>query len=509
MDRSGANPSYWMHEPTAWTHASLQEDIAVDVAIVGGGITGLTAALRLCEAGKRVAVIEMNRIGSGTTGSSTGHLDSYTDQTLRGWVRTLGMDRARLALQVKREAIGLIERWTARYGIACAFRRIPAYLYCEDKADVDVLKDEYACARQLGLAVDMHRHAPLPFETALCLMFPDQARFDPLAYVKGLAARVAEAGGIVFEDTRAEKISESDGTRQVETPGGKIIADAILLAGHAPLLGMFTVEPRAMPYQSYVLGVRVSDDIPDALYWDTAHPYHYTRQAGEDDSRLLLVGGADHSTGAQIDTSERFRQLERYSRSRFRVESVASQWSHEFFETADGVPFIGRVPGFERIYMGAGYSGDGLTFGTAAGTIISDLILGRENAAAKVFDPGRIKPLSSMRRLTGNLLHVARHFVGDRLMGADFNSVDQIAPGQGGLVSIEGQRVAVFRDDHGEVHMMSPHCRHMGCYVHWNSAEQTWDCPCHGGRYDARGNVIMGPPKHSLEQLAPVATESH
>lgn len=516
MDRAGANPSYWMDGPMQPTYPDLSvsdskaqdrnEDTYAQVVIVGGGITGLTAAMRLCAAGRSVILIEMNWVGSGTTGASTGHLDSHTDQTLKGLIRILGQDDARVALHAKRAAIDQIEQWDRELHLDCGFRRVPGYLYCEDEHQVELLKEEYAHARGLGMPVDMQRHAPLPFHTALCLMFPDQARFNPLAYVRGLAREVVKLGGRIYENTRAEQISEYDGMGRVRTNHGTTItADAVILAGHAPLLGMFTVEPRAMPHQSYVLGVRVRDEIADALYWDTVRPYHYTRQADAENPKLLLIGGADHQTGAAIDTTECFRTLDRYVAARYQVESVELRWSHEFFESVDGVPYIGRVPNFEHIYMGAAYSGDGLTFGTVAGMVTSDLVLHRPNPAARVFDPKRIRPLSGMRRWTSHVLHMARHFVGDRITGAEFGSADQIAPGQGGLVSVDGERWAVFRDEQGELHMMSPVCRHMGCYVHWNAAEKTWDCPCHGGRYDAYGNVIMGPPKQPLEQRAPVS----
>lgn len=508
MDRAGANPSLWMEGPLAQTYPSLSEDVTSDVIVVGGGITGLTAALKLLESGRSVTLIEMNRIGSGTTGSSTGHLDNYTDQTITGLIRAAGEDNARIALSAKRSAIDHIEARTLQYNIDCQFTRIPAYLYCEDETDVEMLKQEYAAARRLAIPVDMQRHAPLPFNSAISLMFPDQARFDPLAYIRGLARAVVAAGGRIHENTRAEKIWEENGRARVETNHGNISAQDIILAGHAPLLGMFTVEPRAIPFQSYVLAARVLNAVPDALYWDTADPYHYTRLARAGDPHLLLIGGADHHTGAQIDTNDRFRDLDRYARTRYRVDTVEYRWSHEFFETADGLPYIGRVPTFEHTYVCAAYSGDGLTFGTVAGLLTSELIAGVQNPAAKLFDPSRLKPLSTVRRLTSNLLHMARHFVGDRLMSADYESMDEIAPGQGGLVNVEGERLAVFRDEHGETHMMSPVCRHMGCYVHWNSAEQTWDCPCHGGRYDAYGNVIMGPPKQSLEARAPVTAET-
>ncbi|HQA00107.1 MAG TPA: FAD-dependent oxidoreductase, partial [Phycisphaerae bacterium] len=286
MDRAGVNASFWMTSPLQPTYPELFEDSRTDAVIVGAGITGLTAAMRLVEAGLKVQVIEMNWVGSGTTGSSTGHLDSYTDETLKGLIRGLGEDHARIALVAKQQAIDVIEDWDRRLQLGCRFRRVPAYLYCEDDADIEMLKVEYTLVRNLGIAVDMQRQAPLPFDTALSLVFPDQGRFDPLAYIQGLARKIVEAGGQIFENTRAEKIWEENGQGRVETNRGTITADAVILAGHAPLLGMFTVEPRALPYQSYVLGVRVLNDVPDALYWDTARPYHYIRRATDDDPRL-------------------------------------------------------------------------------------------------------------------------------------------------------------------------------------------------------------------------------
>jgi glycine/D-amino acid oxidase-like deaminating enzyme/nitrite reductase/ring-hydroxylating ferredoxin subunit len=425
MDRASANPSYWRDGPAQSTYPSLSEDTQAQVAIVGGGITGLTAASRLRAEGRTVALIEMNWIGSGTTGSSTGHLDCYSDHTLKGLVRSLGEDHARIALHAKRAAIDQVEQWDRRFQLDCQFRRIPAYLYCEDESDVELLERECAYARRLGLSVDMQQHAPLPFHTSLCLVFPDQARLDPLAYRSRAGPRGCQG--------RRAHLREHPSR---EDPRGK---------RHAP----------------------------------------NRDQPGDDHCRRHHSGRTCSADG--------------------HVHGRAAGHAAPVLRTA---PYIGRVPNFDRIYMGAAFSGDGLTFGTVAGIVTSDLVLGRQNAAAQVFDPGRIRPLSSVRRLAGNLLHVARHFVVDRITGAEFESVDQISRGQGGLMTVDGERLAVFRDEHGDVHMMSPLCRHMGCYVHWNAAEKTWDCPCHGGRYDARGNVIMGPPKHPLERRAPMGVET-
>lgn len=492
---------YWARGAGAPAYSPLAGDITADAAVIGAGITGLTCALALREAGLTVAVLEMNAVGSGTTGHSTGHLDSSNDQGLDTIIGIFGEDGARTIMKAKRAAIDRIEQWDAQYDLQSGFKRLPAYQYAEDDGrGRRHVEQEAMAAERLGLPAQLKDRAPLPFPTQLALMHESQARFDPLKYLTGLARAFTDAGGALYGDTRAEHVSEEDGEVQIATNHGLVRARWLVLAGHTPLLGMLTLQPRSYPYQSYVLCVRVLNDVDDALYWDVQSPYHYTRLASNDDPHTLIIGGADHRTGEISDTESRFEELERYVRDRYDVAAIECRWSHEFFETADGAPFIGRVPGYEHVCVGAGYSGDGLTFGTAAGRILADLVQEHDHEALPVFDPSRIKPVASAKRIATGFLHMGRHFVGDRIAGGDKTDVELLHIGDGRLLDIDGETLAVYRDESAVLHVMSPVCRHMKCIVQWNAAEKTWDCPCHGGRYDATGNVIMGPPMKPLER---------
>ncbi len=476
----------------------LFQDQEADVAIVGAGITGLTAALRLQEEGRRVIVLELGRVGGGTTGHSTGHLDNSLDYSLDRLLSDVGEEAAQLIVSAKRAAMNHIEQQVRGLALDCDFTRVPGYLYAARPEDGDHVRNEWRAAERLRLPVRLDSAAPLPFRTGPAVCFLDQARIDPLAYVRGLAAAFVDRGGQVCEDTRVEDFEERNGRVEVTTNRAQVRAEMLILAGHAPLVGKYSLQSRAQPQQSYVLAVRVAEAVPDALFWDTADPYHYIRRMHSDDPQVLLVGGADHHTGTTQDTQACYDSLTRYAREHFPGAAVTCRWSSELFDPVDGVPYVGRAPRHDRVFVAAAYSGDGLTFGTVGGLLTSHLVLGRENAWSVVFDPARIKPLKSAGQFGSIGLKVAKHFVGDRLRGGEVSDVSEIPAGAGRLVVTGGQRLAVYRDEQNQLHALSPACTHMGCIVHWNAAERTWDCPCHGGRYDAYGKVIMGPPGMSL-----------
>lgn len=497
------NQPYWISQSNCRQFNVLDGDMEVDVAVVGGGITGLTTGMLLQDLGQRVAVLEMNLVGAGTTGYSTGHLDNWLDELWHVAIQKFGEGRARLVAEARTTAIDVIERWDGEFKLDSDFRRVPGFLYAEDEASADELEKEYKASRSLGLNVEKVEQAPIPFAHAWAVMSPSMARFNPLQYVCGLARVFTERGGLLFEATRAENFNEENGQCSVATNRGTVRARSIALAGHAALFGLYTVETRVYPHQSYVIAARVDEDMPDFLLWDTADPYHYTRRASSGDKHLVIIGGADHPTGQKTDTEESYRQLEQYARDRYHVQQIEHHWSHEYFTTADGLPYIGRVPEYDNIYIATGFSGDGLTFGTAAGILMADLITGRPNEWAGVFTPARVKPVASASRFTSGVVNMAWHYLGDRyITGDDVQSVDQLQPGQGGVVTVEREKYAVYRDENGELHSLSPVCQHMGCIVRWNNAEKTWDCPCHGGRYSCYGDVLTGPPKHPLAQKA-------
>lgn len=499
--------AFWHEQSERRQYPSLEGDTHADIVVIGAGITGLTAAMLLKDAGKKVIVLDMKTVGGGTTGHSTGHLDMHIDDTLEATVRRYGKAKTRLVVDSRKAALDLIELWNRRFGLNCDFKRVPAYYYTERESEISRVDDEHRAAQELDIPCAIATDTPLPFPFRKALRLDWQARFNPLQYVSGLAQAFVGDNCWIYQNTQVKGHKKSGSLHRIKTDRGTVTCDQVVVAAHTPLFSLITLESRAYPWQSYVLGLRVTDDIPDALYWDMMDPYHYARWAKSDDPKLLLVGGADHRTGEKVETNECYDSLESYARIRYRVDAVTHRWSHEFYEPADGLPYIGRMPGKDGVFIGAAYSGTGLSWGTVAGIVIADQIMGRENAWENIYDPSRINAIASARRFVPAMGRITKHYLGDRIAGADVDSVDDVPRGEGRLVKINGDLTAVYNDDDGSLHAMSPICQHAGCVVHWNSAEKTWDCPCHGGRYDAHGKVIQAPPASDLPKKTPAELE--
>lgn len=482
------------------SYPRLEGDAETSVLVVGGGITGLATAMMLREQGADVMVLEMDRVGLGTTGHSTGHLDVTTDTGMHAVAKHFGNEAAAQIVAANARGLDRAERWTIQHDIECDLRRVPGYMYAESADTATELGVEARAYLDARADCAQPSRVPLPFETKASVRFSRQIRFDPLDFTRGMARALTDLGGKVFEHTKVHKMEDGRHGVRVETSTGHIEAEHLVLATHGPLIGLATMQSRAHPLQSYVIAVRIRDEIEDALYWDQMEPYHYTRVLHSDDPQLLIIGGADHRTGDASDPEDSFKQLIEYALERYEVESVVDRWSHEYFEPADKLPYVGKLPGRQSMYMGTGFSGDGLAWGLVTAELISHLIEGREHPLRKVITPSRVKPLAAAKEMMSAGLTIARHAVGDQLSFSDVESVEDIPAGEGRLVRQGLTRLAVYKDEGGLVHAMSPVCRHAGCIVQWNNAAKTWDCPCHGGRYDAYGKVIAAPPQHDLER---------
>jgi len=494
-----AHTSYWRETAGASIprYMPLEQDVEADVAVIGAGITGLTAAMHLKMAGQRVAVLEGNDLGAGTTGFTTAHLDMTTDQPLAQLVGDFGEKVAAAVVHASRDAIDEIETRCSHFG-DCDFARIPSYQYTEATREPRWVREQYEAGQKLGLPVSTTDVVPLPFYCPHAVRTENQGRFHSQRYLQHLASEIHGDGCYVFEQTRAQPPEEGQPCT-IKTSGGTVRAKQVFVATHSPFLRVSQWDLRVGPYQSYVIGVRVEDDVPDALFWDDADPYHYIRRASSDEPDLLLIGGADHKTGQGDDERDGFKQLEQYVSERFKVRSIEYRWSAEFFDPVDGLPYIGRVPGWNHIYLATGYAGTGMTLGTVAGKLIADLILERDNPLAEAFNPGRITVRASAGAFVSENLNAAYHFVADRFAGDRIDSLEQVAPGTGRLVTLKGKQRAVYRDASGHLHVLSPVCAHAGCIVQWNEAEKTWDCPCHGSRFTAEGSCFYGPAPSNLE----------
>lgn len=371
------------------------------------------------------------------------------------------------------------------------------YLYTEKDSDIHEIEKEAEAAQKVGIRCELTESIPLPFAIKTAMKVENQAEFHPLKYLYALAAAFPSENSYLFEATHVERYE--DGTPcKVHTERGTITAKDVILATHVPVGLDVSLQTRVAPYRSYVIAFTLRDgQPPPGLFWDTEDPYNYIRSYGD----LVVVGGRDHKTGQDSDAESRFQQLEAYARGHFAVGEVRYRWSAQVYEPVDNLPYIGLDPGKAHVYIATGYAGNGMTYGTISGKLLADQILGRENDWSTVYSPARVKPLASAGEFVKENVNVGKRFVLDRINGADDTKISDVPLGEGGIVEIEGHKVAVYRAEGGAVHLLEPECTHMGCIVHWNNAEKTWDCPCHGGRYTATGQVVEGPPPTDLKPI--------
>ena len=527
QDHSGQSLSLWMVTSPDAPSSPLVEDARTDVCVVGAGIAGMTTAYLLARHGKSVIVLDDGPIGGGQTQRTTAHLSNAIDDRYFEIERLHGAEGAELAAESHTAAIDRIEAIVRESWIDCEFLRLDGYLLLAPGESAELLDRELATAHRAGLRdVERIARAPLAsFDTGPCLRFPRQAQFHPLKYLAGLADAIKRTRGRIFTGTHAQTIEGGKPARIKTSSGRTVTADAVVVATNTPVNDLVAIHTKQAPYLSYVIGATVPRGaVPAALYWDTLDPYHYVRTqpfsgeartAGEGDpdgQDVLIVGGEDHKTGQADESSQRYARLEAWARERFpMIRDIKFRWSGQVMETIDGLAFIGRNPLDEpNVFIATGDSGMGMTHGTIAGILLTDLNLGRENPWATLYDPSR-KPLRALGKFAKENLNVARQY-GDWLTGGDVDSADQIKPGMGAVVRRGLTKVAVYRDESGVLHERSAICPHLGCIVHWNDAEATWDCPCHGSRFDRFGAVLNGPANRDLagaEKPAMVGTASH
>ena len=478
-------------EPLDGQWPTLEEDITADVLIIGGGITGLSTALELLVRGRSVVVLESNLIGAGTTGGSTGFLDATPEMGCRELIDSLGEETARTYVQARMNAI---ERIEDRAGIGCDFSRLPAVVYTEQPSHEPDMREQCEAAAQLGFNATCLTDVPVP-RSAAGFRIEKLGRIDPLAYVRRLAVLVADAGGRLFEQSLAASPQEEEGQPfRIACNGHTVTADQVVCATHSNFTSDLQAYIETPAYQSYALTLRLRTPWPMQLAWDDSDPYYYIRPADET-GESIIVGGCDHRTG-EGDELKAFRDLRAWAEDRFDVAEEISRWSAELFEPVDRLPLIGTAPRRDRTYIATGLSGVGLTLGTLAAAMIAAQIDGDTHPLDETLSPSRV-PASSIGTVVAEQLVATKNYA-EHVLPAEEIDVDALAPGEGAVGTIGDQHVAVCRTVDGVFHRRSPVCPHMKGIVHWNQAEQTWDCPVHGGRFHADGCRLYGPPEEDL-----------
>jgi glycine/D-amino acid oxidase-like deaminating enzyme/nitrite reductase/ring-hydroxylating ferredoxin subunit len=490
--------------PPSFQRASLPD--AVDVAIIGGGITGLTAAFLLKQAGKTVAVLEKDRLGAGQTGNTTAHLTYVTDTLLSTLSHEVGNEAAELVWHGHAAAIDQIESNVAT-GIDCGFRRVPGFICAPfldptNASDTDMLREEADRAASAGFAARFLDSGPITGKPAI--NFADQGLFHPLAYLYGLASRVNGGGSAVCE--QCEVTETIDRPLAVVVNGKTIACGDIVVATHEPIVGIRNLagatlfQTKLYSYTSYVFGARVDDSIAPGLYIDTSDPYFYLRVHEDERGRYAIFGGCDHKTGQESDTDAFFDRLKEAFVQLVPSAELERRWSGQVIESPDGLPYIGAVA--DHQYAATAYAGNGMTFGTLSGMLIRDAVTGVRNPLLEILDPNRkATTFSAVKRYIEENVDYPLYLITDRVRGSEAASVDSVARGDGKVMKLNGQRVAVHRRDDGSLVKVGAVCTHMGCVVRWNTAERTWDCPCHGSRFSPEGEVVGGPAESPLEAV--------
>ena len=496
--------SVWVDTaPDPPPHPQLDGDVRCDVAVVGGGIVGITTALLLAEQGASVVLLEAGRLAGGTSGSTTAKVTSQHGLIYERLRSQHGAETARRYGEANEAALAWIAARVARDGIDCDFRRQPSYAYVTSASDRDRVEREAEAATEAGLPAELVEETPLPFPVAAAVRFDHQAEFHPRKYLFALGERLGVYGGArIFERSHAVEVGEHEGRQVAKGPGGRVLAERVVIATHYPFLDRSLGFARLQPTRSYAIACRVAGSPPPGMHISGDSPTRSVRAipvAGGEE--LLLVGGEGHKTGAESDTELRYERLEAFAREHWDVRSVEYRWSAQDPATLDRIPYVGRLTPFsDRVLMATGFAKWGITGGTAAALLLADLCLGREARWADLFNPNRLTLRQSLPRLVKENAEVAAHFVGDRLRPADTRPIENLRAGEGALLEHDGERVAAARDDDGTLYAVSPRCTHLGCLVRWNNAERSWDCPCHGSRFGLDGTVLEGPAVHRLER---------
>lgn len=504
---SGRTLSLWMtaSEDTARQaqRTQLPSNVEADVCVVGAGIAGLTTAYLLACEGRSVVLLDDGPIGGGETGRTTAHLTHALDDRYGRLEQLHGQDGARLAAESHTAAIVEIERIVKAEGIDCAFERVDGYLVEPVGEASNALTSELAAAHRAGLiGVELIDRVPYDgFEFGPALHFPRQAQIHALDYLYELARAFERKGGRLYTGTHVDSVDSAKGSARVETTNGCVVRAAhVVVATNTPFNDRVVIHTKQAPYRTYVVAGQIPvGSVPHILLWDTPDPYHYVRVHHSDEGDYLIVGGEDHKTGQANDAGDRFKKLEDWARERFpMVTDFDLRWSGQVLEPIDGLAFIGRNPAdADNVFIATGDSGNGMTHGTIAGLLLTDLIMGRENPWADLYRPSR-KTLSAAGEFVKETANVVLQYA-DHLHSADVASVDDVPSGCGAVVQEGSHKVAVFRADDGTVSKFSAVCPHLGCIVRWNGLERSWDCPCHGSRFDKLGGIIHGPAIKGLE----------
>lgn len=490
---------FWMASTSLIDYPALNEDLKLDVAIVGGGMTGLLCAYLLNQKGVKTAIIEADRILQGTTGHTTAKITSQHGLIYNKVKNQISEEIARQYAEANESAIRMIETIATENNIQCDFVPQSAYVYTLEDAYVDKIYDEANVASTFGIAATYLEEIPLPFPIKAAVRFDNQAQFHPRKFLLALAKNFTQSGGQLFEQSRVIDIEENGNYVLTTAQGKKVFADKVIIASHYPFYNKHGLYfSRIYTERSYVVAIKAKDNYPGGMYITAEDPGRSLRSQSSDNGDLIFVGGEHHKTGQGEETVKHYDALVDFANKNYTVMDIPYRWSTQDCMTLDGLPYVGHFTSdTPNLYIATGYGKWGMTNSMASSTILRDLIVDGKSAWQDAYNPSRETIIASAKSFIVENLNVA-----DKLIEGKISPLPQkvdIKPGEGKIIEANGQRAGAYRDEQGLLHVVDTTCTHMGCELNWNSAEKSWDCPCHGSRFSIEGDVIEGPALRPLD----------
>ncbi|MFS0722547.1 FAD-dependent oxidoreductase [Paenibacillus sp. 1P07SE] len=497
--------SYWTASTDIPTFSTLDRDLQTDVVVVGGGITGVTAAYLLAREGVKVVLIDGGRLLNGTTAHTTAKVTAQHDLIYDELIRSEGEEKAKLFYQSQQEALDFVRSIVETEDIQCGWENHDAYVYTNSESQLSKLQDEYEAYQKLGIPGSFVNDIPLDVDALGAVVMHHQAQFHPLAYLKGLLRAFTELGGQVYEETTASDLEHNESPAVMTAAGHRIDAKHVIQATHFPYhdsLGFYFARMHAE--RSYVLALKATKPYPGGMYISAEDPKRSIRNIRQSDgTELIILGGQSHKTGQGICTINHYEELQSYAKDTLELDEIAYRWSAQDLITGDKLPYIGQATSnHPNIYVATGFRKWGMTIGTAAALLLTDLILGRANPYEELLSPSRGTSGKMLASLIKDNADVAKQLISGKL---DFGSkrAEELSPDEGSVIRFNGKRAGAYRDAEGKLYLVDTTCTHMGCEVEWNNGERSWDCPCHGSRFSITGEVMEGPAEKPLKLLTP------
>jgi glycine/D-amino acid oxidase-like deaminating enzyme/nitrite reductase/ring-hydroxylating ferredoxin subunit len=494
--------SYWIASSHPASFSKLNEDIHADVAIVGGGMTGITTAYLLAKKGRKVVVVEAGRILQGTTGHTTAKITAQHNLIYDEFMNHLGEERTRLYYDANIEALELIRSLVQEHRIECQFKEEDAYVYTCSDSYLPKLDAELKAYQKLGIAGEYVTETPLPYKTQGAVVMKNQAQFHPLSFLSFLVDEIVRMGGRIYEQTTVVGVTKEQPAKVKTQAGSQITCDHVVVASHFPFNdrnGYYFAKLHVE--RSYALAAKLNQPYPGGMYISAETPTRSLRSVEINGETYAIIGGEGHKTGQGICTFQYYEALKQYGEEQLGLTSIAYRWSAQDIFTLDKLPYIGQeLADTPHIFMATGYKKWGMSTSVAAAILNSKLILGEESPYTDLFSPSRFYADPSIKTFISQNADVAMQLIKGKIE-LPAKQPDELEKDEGGVVRVNGKRAGAYRDKNGALHLVDTTCSHMGCEVDWNAAERTWDCPCHGSRYSYQGDVIEGPAKKALGKL--------